>query len=74
MEAYLISMCTEYDELVQAMVSGSYSRAELYTIESQRQVLHDQILQHLNKTRYDVPDMHKYVIGILMIAKGNNIQ
>lgn len=42
-EEYLLSLCREYIDTVDAMRSGSYTPADLHTLDSERQNLHNEL-------------------------------
>lgn len=72
MHPYLISLCREYVELVDAMRFGQYSRDELRELNSQRQVTHNQLLDITGMDRSE--DMYAYATAVLLAAQGGNIQ
>jgi hypothetical protein len=53
-------MMQEYIELVNQMTNSRLYPDELRQMDSERMVLHEQILQHLGLERGDIPDMYQY--------------
>lgn len=71
-DSYLVSLCREYVEYVDAMRSGQYSIVEIRQIDSQRQIAHDELCRY---TGYDRNvDMYAYAKRVLYAARGGNIQ
>lgn len=60
MNTYLLSLAHEYMETIRMIGSGMYSGGDLYDLESQRALLHDQIIDVLG---IDIPrrDMPNYL-------------
>lgn len=71
MDRYLIGLARDYVELVDAMQHGRYTRDELHTLDSDRQVLHNQLREY---TGLDPDDMHHYCRALLMAARAGGYQ
>lgn len=71
MDSYLISLAQDYVALVDAMQHGQYTRDELRTLDSDRQVLHNQLRQH---TGLDPADMYQYCRAVLLAARAGGYQ
>jgi hypothetical protein len=72
MHPYLVSLCQEYVELVDAMRGGQHPQEELREIDSQRQVTHNQLLEITRMTRAD--DMYAYAKAVILAAKTGGTQ
>lgn len=67
MDAYLISLCRDYIDLVDGMRNGRYTTEEVRQLDSQRLVLHDQLCQH---TGFDRSlDMYAYARRVVHAAR-----
>lgn len=71
MDRYLLGMARDYVALVDAMQHGQYTRAEIHTLDSDRQVLHNQLRQY---TGLDPADMYAYCRALLLAARAGGIQ
>ena len=69
---YLISLCREYIDLVDAMRGGRYSAADMRDLDSQRQTTHNQLLEITGLSRRD--DMYAYARSVVLAARGKNTQ
>ena len=58
MNTYLVSLAHEYLDTIRMISSGMYSGDEIYDLESQRALLHDQIIDVLGIKigRSDMPE------------------
>jgi hypothetical protein len=70
MHPYLLSLCQEYVALIDDMRHGRYAQAELRTLDSQRQVTHNQLIAIVG----DQDDMYAYARAVLLAARGSNQQ
>lgn len=70
MHPYLLSLCREYVDLIDAMRHGRYTTAELRTLDSQRQVTHNQLIDIVGEQ----DDMYAYARAVLLAAQGGNLQ
>ena len=71
MDRYLIGLASDYVELVDAMQHGQYQPHELRALDSDRQVLHNQLRQH---TGLDPSNMYQYCRAILLAARAGGYQ
>lgn len=71
MDRYLLSLAKDYTELVDAMRHGQYQPHELRTLDSDRQVLHNQLRQH---SGLDPDDMYQYCRALLLAARAGGYQ
>ncbi len=71
MDPYLIGLARDYVDLVDAMGNGQYTRSELHTLDSDRQVLHNQLRQYTN---LDPDDMYAYCRALLLAARAGGYQ
>ena len=67
MHPYLLSLCAEYVQLVDAMRHGRYSDTELRELDSQRQTTHNQLIDVTRLTPRD--DMYRYAKAVLLAAQ-----
>jgi hypothetical protein len=72
MDAYLIGLCRDYVDLVEAHNDGSRPSEELHQIDQQRQVTHRQLCDYTGKNLDE--DMYSYARAVLHAARGGNIQ
>jgi hypothetical protein len=56
----LDGLCSDYLDYIKEMTSGRHDRETLQYLDSQRQVTHDQILQHLGLDRSSPLDMEEF--------------
>lgn len=66
MDEHLLYLAAEYTELVDAMRFGRYDTHELHTLDSNRQVVHNQLREH---TGLDPDDMYQYCRAVLLAAR-----
>lgn len=71
-DAYIVSLCRDYIEAVDAMRSGLYTTEEIQVFDSQRILVHDELCRLLALDRS--VDMYRRAKAILLHAKGGNIQ
>lgn len=71
-DSYIISLCRDYIETVDAMRSGLYTTEDIHTLDSQRILVHDELCRLLALDKS--VDMYRRVKAILMAAKGANQQ
>jgi hypothetical protein len=67
MHPYLISLCEEYVQLVDAMRHGRYTAAELRELDSQRQVTHNELCRITGLDPSD--DMYAHAKAVLLAAR-----
>lgn len=73
MDAYLISLCREYTQIIdQLRTDSTLSYAARQALDSERLILHDQLNQHLGLDRQT--DMYRRARAILMAAKAGGHQ
>jgi uncharacterized UPF0160 family protein len=72
MHPYLISLCEEYVQLVDAMRNGRYTSGELQQLDSQRQVTHNQLVQITGLDHSD--DMYAHARAVLLAARAGGYQ
>lgn len=67
-DAYLVSLCQDYCAYVDAMRGGQYTTEEIRAIDSQRQVVHDELCRITGKDRSE--DMYAYARAV--VRAGHN--
>jgi hypothetical protein len=66
LDPYLVGLARDYKETVDTMMNGSGDAQQL---DSERLVLHEQILQYTGETRQSIPDMYSWCIDLLHQAR-----
>lgn len=66
-DPHLVTLCRDYLDLIREMASGRYSTADLHTLDSDRQLLHNELLRITGLDPAD--DMAAYARRVLHAAR-----
>lgn len=67
--AHLINLCQDYQELIDQIMSGLYETEEVRYMNGQRSVLHDQVMEEMDRLGMDYTDRVDAMKQALKIAR-----